>query len=65
MSSADYLAAVDSAEDGDLPEPGRVGESPWDPKLAVAIAERGVAVLEEKFAEVLLGDISRAITTCT
>ncbi|TMR42106.1 TIGR02679 family protein [Actinomadura geliboluensis] len=64
MSSGDYLAAVDGVGDGDLPDPGRVGGSPWDPALARAIAERRVAVLEEKLAEVLLGDISRAITTC-
>ncbi|QKW34466.1 TIGR02679 family protein [Actinomadura sp. NAK00032] len=64
MSSGDYLAALDGAEEGALPAPGRVGEAPWDPELALNMGERRAAVLEEKVADVLLGDLSGAITTC-
>ncbi len=60
MSSADYLAALD----GTHGEPGRVSEAPWDAELARNLRDRGAAVLEEKVAGVLLGDLSKASTMC-
>ena len=55
MSAADYLATV--AEAG--PDPGRLTEAPWDPDLAAALAERAVAVPEERVAATLLADLER------
>lgn len=55
MSAADYLRAADG-RDG-LP-PGRVTEAPWDPDLAPAMRERGVAIPEELVAERLLDDLA-------
>jgi uncharacterized protein (TIGR02679 family) len=54
MSTTDYLAAV--TDHG--PPPGRLTDAPWDPHLAAALAERGVAVPEERLAPLLLGDLA-------
>ena len=54
MSAADYLAAV--TDQG--PAPGRLTDVPWDSRLAAALAERGVAVPEERVAPVLLDDLA-------
>lgn len=62
MSAADYLAGL--ANLGDLPEgdehlrlTGRPGPTPWDPALADAMRERGIAVYEEAVADSLLADL--------
>ncbi len=57
MSTADYLDAV--TDHG--PPPGRLTDAPWDPHLAVALAERGVAVPEERVAPVLLDELSAGL----
>jgi uncharacterized protein (TIGR02679 family) len=51
MSAGDYLAAV-PAQGG--PPAGRVTEAPWDAELAGALRDRGVAVLEERVAGLLV-----------
>jgi uncharacterized protein (TIGR02679 family) len=53
MSAADYRAAVRS----DGPGVGRVTAAPWDPELAPALVEHGVAVPEEQVADDLLAEI--------
>ncbi|MFI6576387.1 TIGR02679 domain-containing protein [Nocardiopsis sp. NPDC050513] len=58
MGTGDYLAALDRADGG--PPPGRVTPVPWDAELAEAIASRGVAVHEERVAEVLMADLRDA-----
>lgn len=55
MSTADYLAAVSDTG----PNPGRLTEAPWDPDLATALSERGVAVPEERVASTLLDDLEQ------
>jgi uncharacterized protein (TIGR02679 family) len=54
MSTTDYLATV--TEHG--PTPGRLTDAPWDPHLAAALAEHGVAVPEERVAPILLDDLA-------
>jgi uncharacterized protein (TIGR02679 family) len=49
MSEADYLAAP-----GGGPLTGREVATPWDPALAAAMRERGLAVHEEQLVDVLL-----------
>lgn len=49
MTAADYLAAP-----GGSPLRGREAQTPWDPGLADAMRERGVAVHEEQVLEELL-----------
>ncbi|MEV0276388.1 TIGR02679 family protein [Streptomyces sp. NPDC050610] len=56
MTTADYLTALRSAERG--PDPGRITEAPWDQELAGALREAGASVVEERVAEVLLGDLA-------
>lgn len=56
MTAADYRTAVARTPDG--PSPGRLTEAPWDPELAVAMAECGTAVVEELIADVLLEDLA-------
>ena len=51
MFAADYLAAP-----GGGPLTGREAATPWDPGLAAAMQERGVAVHEEQVVEVLLAE---------
>jgi uncharacterized protein (TIGR02679 family) len=53
MSAADYVAAP-----GGGPLTGREVATPWDPALAAAMRERGVAVHEEQVVKVLLEDWS-------
>jgi uncharacterized protein (TIGR02679 family) len=53
MSTTDYLEAIT----GQGPLPGRLTDVPWDPHLAAALAEHGVAVPEERVAPVLLDDL--------
>ncbi|MBT2597841.1 DUF2399 domain-containing protein [Arthrobacter sp. ISL-72] len=54
-ADADYRAAV---RDGNpsLRLAGTPAESPWDPKLAVAMAECGLALEEEAVANLLAAD---------
>jgi len=64
MSTADYLAALRGVGDVDLgietePLKGPPAPSPWDPALAVEMAARGRAVMEERLLAVLLGDMGR------
>lgn len=54
MSTTDYLAALT----GHGPSPGRLTDAPWDPHLAAALAEQGVAVPEERVAPILLADLA-------
>lgn len=56
MSAVDYRTAA-AAPAG--PPVGRVSAAPWDEKLGAAMAERGVAVVEEWTSAVLLKDLSR------
>lgn len=53
MSAADYLGAVRS----DGPGVGRVTAAPWDPELAPALVDHGVAVPEEQVADELLAEM--------
>jgi hypothetical protein len=62
MSTADYLAALRGVGEVDLgietePLKGPPAPSPWDPALAVQMAARGRAVMEERLLAVLLGDL--------
>ncbi|WP_068121296.1 DUF2399 domain-containing protein [Nocardioides massiliensis] len=54
--SADYLAA---AERWSLSRPlvGSPADAPWDPDLAIVMAERGLAVEEEAVAHLLADDL--------
>jgi len=55
-TAADYRASVaDGAPSLSLTGPP--ADSPWDPGLAAAMAERGLAVEEEAVAELLIGDL--------
>ncbi|WP_255307960.1 TIGR02679 family protein [Streptomyces marincola] len=58
MTAADYRAAVARTPHG--PPPGRLTEAPWDPLLAGAMAESGIAVAEELVADDLLDDLMNA-----
>lgn len=57
-AAADYLALA-REEVSRLRLAGPVAGSPWDPGLAVAMAERGIAVEEEAVADVLAADLVR------
>lgn len=55
-TAADYRAAVTAVTEApDLPGPSAA--TPWDPALAVALAERGVRVEEEAVLDDLLTDL--------
>jgi len=54
MTAADYLSAVIPGG----PSAGKITEAPWDPTLALAMAEQGTAVVEELVADALLEDLS-------
>jgi uncharacterized protein (TIGR02679 family) len=56
MSARDYRTAAAGATAG--PAPGRLTEAPWDPDLAPAMLDRGMAVLEETVADALLDGLS-------
>jgi uncharacterized protein (TIGR02679 family) len=55
-TSADYRAAVQK-EAPSLSLGGRPAQSPWDPALAVMMAECGLAIEEEAVAGLLAGDL--------
>jgi len=54
--AGDYLAAVAEGQHS-LRLTGSPAPSPWDPTLATAMAERGLAVEEEFVADLLAGDV--------
>lgn len=58
FGAADYRRAV-QREVGAIPLSGRPTASPWDPDLAPAMAEAGVAVYEEQVITDLLDDLGR------
>lgn len=53
FGSSDYLAAPEGPPLG-----GMRAETPWDPSLADAMEQRGVAVHEEQIASLLVGDLA-------
>lgn len=55
MGAQDYLEALSRV--ATAPSPGRMTPVPWDGELHEVIAERGVAVHEERVAETLLSDL--------
>ncbi|MFD1310520.1 TIGR02679 family protein [Streptomyces kaempferi] len=59
MTAVDYRAAVVRNPRG--PQPGRITEAPWDTELAEAMAEHGIAVVEELVADALLRDLARLV----
>lgn len=59
MAAGDYRAAVARAGHG--PPVGRLTEAPWDPELTRAMAEHGIAVVEEMVADALLADLAEAL----
>ncbi|WP_275298641.1 DUF2399 domain-containing protein [Streptomyces sp. 769] len=58
MTAADYRAAAARTPHG--PPPGRLTPAPWDPELTTAMAQHGIAVVEELIADVLLEDLTDA-----
>ncbi|UJB44858.1 TIGR02679 family protein [Streptomyces sp. A1-5] len=58
MTAADYRTAAARTPHG--PPPGRLTAAPWDPELTTAMAEHGIAVVEELIADVLLEDLADA-----
>lgn len=54
MTAVDYRAAVHTHG----PPVGRVTDAPWDPELAPAMVETGVAVPEEQVAAALLDEMT-------
>ncbi|NLU75520.1 TIGR02679 family protein [Streptomyces sp. HNM0575] len=56
MTAADYRYSVAERPQG--PPAGRLTEAPWDQALTPAIAEHGVAVLEEMVADLLVSDLT-------
>lgn len=55
-SAEDYLAAVLEGKPS-LRLAGTMTDSPWDPQLAVAMADHGLAVEEEAVADLLADDV--------
>ena len=55
-TGADYRAALQDGEPS-LPLAANPAESPWDPSLAAAMAECGLAVEEEAVANLLAADV--------
>lgn len=53
LTAVDYLAAS-----GDRPLRGRPADTPWDPRLAAQMRQRGLAVEEETVLPALLADLS-------
>lgn len=58
--ASDYRAAVGRSGAVLRPLVGDRAASPWDPALAAAMAERGLAVFEEQTIEALIDDLSTA-----
>ncbi|MDJ0345972.1 TIGR02679 family protein [Streptomyces sp. H10-C2] len=56
MFAADYRAAL--ADSGTTPLVGGPAACPWDPDLAVLLAEHGRAVMEEHLLALLLADLA-------
>jgi hypothetical protein len=56
MTAADYLAGVSAAH---LALTGEPQPTPWDPGLAAAMRQTGLAVPEEIVADQLIGDLRR------
>jgi len=54
MTAADYLAGAAAAE---LPLTGEPGPTPWDPGLAAAMRQTGLAVPEESVTDQLIADL--------
>jgi uncharacterized protein (TIGR02679 family) len=61
MSASDYLAALGPRATG--PAVGRVTEAPWDTALAGHMREHGVAVSEERVAELLMAELDKNRST--
>ncbi len=57
MSTADYVAALDAPLAETEPLKGPPADSAWEPELAVAMAARGRAVMEERIIPELIGDL--------
>ena len=58
FSTPDYRAALPPSGTGEPLAPGTIPAALWDPDLAPAMREAGVAVEEEAVVEVLLGDLA-------
>jgi hypothetical protein len=56
FTAADYVAVVEG-KPLSRSLVGRPALSPWDPKLAMVMAEHGLAVEEEAVAEMLANDL--------
>ncbi len=59
MTTDEYLAAFDNALPETEPLKGAPANSPWDPPLAVEMAGRGRAIMEERLIPQLLSDLRR------
>jgi uncharacterized protein (TIGR02679 family) len=57
MTAADYRQALQTGES--TPLTGSPAVSPWDPELAVLLAERGRAVMEERLIAALMADLAQ------
>lgn len=60
MTAEDYLDAVAAADGPTAAGVGRVTDAPWDARLAPALREHGVAVPEERVADLLVFDLAAA-----
>ncbi len=56
MAATDYRTALDTGDSEPLK--GSAAPSPWDPRLADEMTERGRAVMEERLIPDLLGDLA-------
>jgi uncharacterized protein (TIGR02679 family) len=61
LGADDYTAALEQGGTG--PPVGRVTPAPWDPRLAGELTRRGIAVPEERVADLLLADLAGPATT--
>ncbi|MEV0411889.1 TIGR02679 family protein [Streptomyces sp. NPDC050448] len=57
-SAVDYRAAAAAASPAPQPLTGTAAPSPWDPDLAIALAEHGVRIEEEAVLDALLADLA-------
>ncbi|WP_420120858.1 TIGR02679 family protein [Nakamurella sp.] len=62
MAAADYRRAIDAPGAETEALRGAPAASPWDPRLAAALHERGRAVMEERIIPELLADLAAAAT---
>lgn len=58
MGTGDYRAGLGDADPSSTLRAERLPETPWDPPLAGAMAEAGLAVFEEWFLADLVGDVT-------